>query len=87
MPTVNKVEVRTKRGAIVRMSEVALRIAQKHFGINQPRPATKEVPIELLILPKKKEIIAAIEKTDGPVELPVTEPPAVKVTKKRKKDA
>lgn len=45
------------RGARIRMNDAALRIAEKHFGISRSRPVTKEIPIELLQLPKKVNII------------------------------
>lgn len=39
------------------MSEAAFNIASRHFGATVSRPEKKEVPIELLNLPKKEDII------------------------------
>jgi hypothetical protein len=44
--------VTTKNGAQVRMNEVALKMAEKHFGLSRHSPTTRETPIELLKMPK-----------------------------------
>lgn len=64
-----------KHGAKIRMNDAALRIAEKHFGINRSRPTTKETPIELLKLPKRIDIIKAIP-------LPDKKLPKIEVTEK-----
>lgn len=44
--------VTTKKGAQVRMNEVALKMAERHFGLNRHDSSIREVPIELLKMPK-----------------------------------
>jgi hypothetical protein len=88
MAQITKKVVLNKHGQRIRMNEAALRIAEAHFGINQPSVKTKEVPIELLRLPKKIEIIKAIDKPiektiEKSVELPKTEGPIVEEIKKK----
>lgn len=65
-----------KRGAKVRMNEAALKIAEKHFGVNRARAITKEVPPELLNLPSKIEIIKA-----KPIPEPVAKAPVIEIQK------
>jgi len=77
------IKARNKNGMEVRLSEVALRIAERHFGITRDRPIVKEVPLELLKLPKKIDII----KTEVPkaVETPIEDATPQKTKKSRKK--
>lgn len=54
LPKKDLVEINGKE---VRMSEVAFKIASKHFGARKIRLETKEVPIELRKAPPKLEIV------------------------------
>ena len=70
------------KGRLQRMDEAAFKIAQRHFGATESRPEKKEVPIELLNLPKKEDIIRKQEpKTDVPVIEPKKEKAIEKVEK------
>jgi hypothetical protein len=60
------------------MSEVAFKIAQKHFGATKEVPTTKEVPIELL----KLEIIKGIKPEEPKMKAPETKLEPVKVETK-----
>jgi len=71
-----KYTVVNKRGAKVRMNDAALRIAERHFGVNRSRPTTKEVPVELLKLPTKIEIIKA-----QPIPPPIAKAPVIEIVK------
>lgn len=61
-----KTEVLTRNGTTVRMNDAALRIAEKHFGVNRQRGYAKEVPPEILQLPKRIDIIKAEVKVQPP---------------------
>ena len=52
------------KGRKQRMSELAFQIASAHFGATKPNAVTKEVPIELLKLPNKEDIIKAQPKEE-----------------------
>jgi hypothetical protein len=71
--------VTTKRGSQVRMNEAAQKMAEKHFGLNRHQ-ATKEIPIELLKMPKI-DITKAV-KYEPVVEIPkeVIDEPKVRKT-------
>jgi hypothetical protein len=71
-----KEEVINKYGKRVRMNEAAREIAERHFGVNKPRPITKVVPAELLKLPKRIDIIKAIETIEIPKVVPQKIEPA-----------
>lgn len=66
-----KEEVINKYGQWIRMNEAARRIAEEHYGVNKPRPVIKEVPQELLQLPKRIDITKAIETIEVPKVKPV----------------
>ncbi len=51
--------VLTRNGTSVRMNDAALRIAEKHFGVTRQHGFAKEVPPEILQLPKRIDIIKA----------------------------
>ena len=51
--------VLTRNGTTVRMNDAALRIAEKHFGVSRQRAITKDVPPEILQLPRRIDIIKA----------------------------
>lgn len=61
-----KTDVLTKNGTTVRMNDAALRIAEKHFGVTRQRGFAKEVPPEILQLPKRIDIIKAEVKVQPP---------------------
>jgi hypothetical protein len=42
------------KGRVVKMTEAAFKIAEKHFGATKNRPAQQHVPMELLKMPKLK---------------------------------
>lgn len=75
MAQIRKKEVLTKHGVKIRLNDAALEIARKHFGVSESRPEAREVPIELLRLPKKIEIIKAVK--EEPIVLEKLEPPVV----------
>jgi len=88
MAQIPKKVVLNKYGQKIRLSDFALAIAKAHFGVTDFAPRTKEVPLELLKLPKKLEIIKAVEKptektVEKSVELPKEEGPTVTEVKKR----
>ena len=63
-----KHSVLTRNGTVVRMNDAALRMAEKHFGVNRQRLVTKEVPPEILNLPKRIDIIKAEVKVQPAVK-------------------
>jgi hypothetical protein len=85
--------VTTKKGVQVRMNDAALKMAEKHFGLSRHSPTAKEVPIELLKMPKiditkavRVEPVKAVEiPKEVPKEVLVDEIPVKKsVTRKKK---
>lgn len=64
-----KTEVLTRNGTTVRMNDAALRIAEKHFGVTRQRGYAKEVPPEILQLPKRIDIIKAEVKVQPAAEV------------------
>ena len=75
MANLEKHNVLNKRGVEVRMNDAALRMAEKYFGVNRIKPVIRQVPTEVLNLPKRIDIIKAVEvKTVSP---PVEEPKPV----------
>lgn len=69
MPKYPKHLVLTENGTEVRMNDAALRIAERHFGVNRIRQSIREVPIEVLRMPKV-EITKAVPKPEAPKETP-----------------
>ena len=67
-----KIKVLTKDGRVVTMSEAALKIAERHFGVTRLRE-TPSTPIEL----KKMEKIQIIKAVEAPVAK--KEPGVIKV--------
>jgi hypothetical protein len=67
-----KHNVLTRNGTVVRMNDAALKMAQKHFGVNKQRMVTHEVPPEILKL-QKIDIIKADIKVQPSVKEPVAE--------------
>jgi hypothetical protein len=61
--------VLTRNGTTVRMNDAALRIAEKHFGANRQKVVTREVPPEILQLPKRIDIIKAEVKVQPPANV------------------
>jgi len=74
------------KGRVVKMTDAAYKIAEKHFGATKNRPAQQHVPMELLkmpklpIIPADKVVVSKLEKTElppvktedvKPVEVPV----------------
>jgi hypothetical protein len=68
-----KYNVMTRNGTMVRMNDAALRIAEKHFGINRQRGMNHEVPPEILQLPKRIDIIKAEVKVQPAVKEEIDE--------------
>jgi hypothetical protein len=67
------------KGRVVRMDDQAYKIASRHFGATKRRPAQKQVPPELLKLPKMTDVIKAQPKV---IKLPGKEQaPAVREVK------
>jgi hypothetical protein len=88
MAKIRKQVVINKHGVKIRLNDAALEIAQRHFGVNQPHPEAKAVPIELLRLPKKIEIIKAVrvkEEIPDKIEVPIDAPTVEEIKKPRRK--
>jgi hypothetical protein len=67
--------VLTRNGTIVRMNDVALKMGMKHFGVNRQRLVTKDVPPEILQMPKRIDIIKAEVKVQPAVKTEVIQEP------------
>jgi hypothetical protein len=61
-----KTTVMTKNGTSVRMNDAALKIAERHFGVTRQHGFAREVPPEILQLPKRIDIIKAVVKVQPP---------------------
>lgn len=79
-----KHNVMTRNGTTVRMNDLALKMAEKHFGVNRQRTATREVPPEILNLPKRIDIIKAdvkvqpaVKEVKEPLSVPVKDEKAI----------
>ena len=66
--------VLTRNGTTVRMNDAALKMAEKHFGVNKQRLVTREVPPEILKL-QKIDIIKAEAKVQPAVKTEVNQDP------------
>jgi len=83
MAQVVKHKVLNAQGIEVRMNDAALKIAEKHFGINPPR-VIKQIPPELRDLPRRIEVIKGVprfvdEKPQEPIKPEIKEPEAPEV--------
>jgi hypothetical protein len=92
MAKIRKQQVLTKKGVKIRLNDAALEIARRHFGVDVSHPDMKAVPIELLRLPKKIEIIKAVrvkeeipDKIPDKIEVPVDTPTVEEIKKPRRK--
>jgi hypothetical protein len=86
MAKIRKQQVLTKKGVKIRLNDAALEIARRHFGVDVSHPDMKAVPIELLRLPKKIEIIKAVrEVLPDKIEVPVDTPTVEEIKKPRRK--
>jgi hypothetical protein len=74
-----KEEVINKYGRRIRMNEAVRKIAERHFGINKPKPEIKNIPAELLKLPKRIDITKAIETIEIPKVTPAKVEPVTVV--------
>jgi len=90
MAQVVKHKVLNAQGIEVRMNDAALKIAEKHFGINPPR-VIKQIPPELRDLPRRIEVIKGVpkfvdEKPQEPIkpEIKESETPEVKAPEVKK---
>lgn len=57
-----KKKVFNERGQAIRMNDIALRMAERHFKVSERMDVRKDTPTELLDLPQKVEIVKAKKK-------------------------
>jgi hypothetical protein len=57
-----KKKVFNERGQAIRMNDIALRMAERHFKVSERAYIRKDTPTELLDLPQKVEIVKAKKK-------------------------
>jgi hypothetical protein len=62
------------KGKVVRMNDAAYKIASKHFGATKSRPGLKEIPVDLLRIPKFPIIPTKIQLARQPIPVVETAP-------------
>jgi hypothetical protein len=62
------------KGKVVRMNDAAYKIASKHFGATKSRPGLKEIPLDLLRIPKFPIIPTKIQLARQPIPVVETAP-------------